>query len=172
MEFKTGDRVTCKIEGEEINDAKIYKDLDYCYICQNIKHGVDAPDKLGYKSSWAFYPSNPKRDGITNLTKVSKSDLSFVCKEDSILEIDPDRYDSDNPYGRDVIVLAKCGDLVAISIHTNIPKKVIEPVSIKWYTTERLEYLGYKLKEEEKITIDGTSYKKSFVKKALKKFYN
>lgn len=51
--LKTGDRVTCKISGIEIKDAKVYVKRDgTIYICQDKKDGSDSPDKLGYKYSW------------------------------------------------------------------------------------------------------------------------
>jgi hypothetical protein len=71
-DFKTGDRVTCKINGIEITDAKISVDTDGdLYICQNVQNGIDAQDKLGYKYSWFFYFLE---DGITDndITELKK----------------------------------------------------------------------------------------------------
>lgn len=57
--FKHGDRVTCEIDGIYINDARIsisnelyHRDNKVAFICQNIKDGIEAKEKLGYKYSW------------------------------------------------------------------------------------------------------------------------
>jgi hypothetical protein len=74
--FKTGDRVTCKIEEVEIKDAKIYIDKENtnkAYICQNIKDGDISPDKLGYKYSWAILDLNYlKMNDISDLKHAVK----------------------------------------------------------------------------------------------------
>ena len=55
MNFKHGEKVTCKIEGEYINDARISIDSSGIpFICQNFRDGTRADDKLGYKFSWTF----------------------------------------------------------------------------------------------------------------------
>lgn len=54
MNFKHGDKVTCYIEGEYIDDAMISIDSDRPYICQNIRYGLEAEDKLGYKYSFGL----------------------------------------------------------------------------------------------------------------------
>ena len=70
-----GKKVTCKIEGKVINDAKIQKDGAKYYICQNIKNGNLAEDLLGYKCSWSIETGssiNLKKNHITDLKLVSE----------------------------------------------------------------------------------------------------
>ena len=53
MKYTHGQKVTCEIKAEKIKDAKISIDKDGTpFICQNIKCGVEAEDKLGYEYSW------------------------------------------------------------------------------------------------------------------------
>lgn len=60
QKFHHGQRVTCKIMGLVIKDAKISFSIDKTvdsrekryFICQNYKQGNDAVNKLGYKYSW------------------------------------------------------------------------------------------------------------------------
>lgn len=59
--YKTGDKVTCSIQGDEIKDAIIYitkqseSNCTLCYICQNQFDGDAAPYRFEYEYSWAFY---------------------------------------------------------------------------------------------------------------------
>lgn len=47
-----GVKVSCKIKDRYIEDAKIAVEKNSIYICQNVKDGSDAKDKLGYTYSW------------------------------------------------------------------------------------------------------------------------
>lgn len=47
-----GKRISCIIEGDIINEAKIQKEDGNYYICQDLKEGSNCKDKLGYKYSW------------------------------------------------------------------------------------------------------------------------
>lgn len=49
---KTGMRVRCKIEGEQIDDAILHVEGSNVYICQNVKDGTHSPNKHGYAFSW------------------------------------------------------------------------------------------------------------------------
>ncbi len=75
-DLKHGVSVTCQIQGEVIDDAKISIDDDGRYhICQNVQNGHDAKNKLGYDLSWTFnYPVDDnslqiklKNVSVTNL---------------------------------------------------------------------------------------------------------
>jgi len=70
-----GKKVTCKIEGTIINDAKIQKNGAKYYICQNIKNGSLAKDLLSYNYSWSIETGssiNLKKNHITDLKLVSE----------------------------------------------------------------------------------------------------
>jgi len=55
MNFKHNDRITCKIDGIEITDARVSINKNgMSYICQNEKNGGITEDKLGYKYSWTL----------------------------------------------------------------------------------------------------------------------
>ena len=58
MNLKHGDKVTCKIEGVHIDDARISVVEGRYHICQNEKNGDSIKDRLGYKFSWFFNPKN------------------------------------------------------------------------------------------------------------------
>jgi hypothetical protein len=50
-----GKSVTCEIEGEYIDDAKIsVQENGRVYICQNEKKGENTDDKLGHEYSWGI----------------------------------------------------------------------------------------------------------------------
>lgn len=75
MKFTHGQRVTCKIGGEEIKNAKISIDSDGTpYICQDIQDGAVAEDRLGYAYSWGLY---------NDFTNSSVTDL----KPDDMIEL-------------------------------------------------------------------------------------
>lgn len=68
--------VKCKIEGEQIDDARISIDSKgQTYICQNKKDGTDAPNKLEYKYSWIF--THDGKSGwlqyVTDLESIKKT---------------------------------------------------------------------------------------------------
>lgn len=55
MTWKHGQRVKCKIQGMQIDDARISVDESgKPFICQNRKEGTRTDDKLGYLYSWEF----------------------------------------------------------------------------------------------------------------------
>ena len=73
MNLKHGDRVTCKINGVQINDARISIDEHGCYfICQNRKKGEKAKIFFGYRYSWFFDPEDMKEDGVSDLRIVKE----------------------------------------------------------------------------------------------------
>lgn len=54
-ELKHGMRVRCKIDGVQVDDAKLSVDADgQVYVCQDVADGADAEDKLGYEYSWCL----------------------------------------------------------------------------------------------------------------------
>jgi len=73
MNLKHNQKVTCKIEGEKITDAKISIDeYGTLYICQNKKDGSSADDKLGYRYSWKLNKDFTDC-GVTNLKPLNKT---------------------------------------------------------------------------------------------------
>lgn len=73
-----GKRVTCEIEGDKIDDAKIAVEGDEVFICQNVKNGDNANNKLGYYYSWSIsdkgdeYKDNNR--GCTNIRLVDEEE--------------------------------------------------------------------------------------------------
>ena len=53
-QLRHGMRVTCHIEDEYIDDAKISIHGEKVWICQNVKCGDNAFDKLEYSYSWTI----------------------------------------------------------------------------------------------------------------------
>jgi hypothetical protein len=79
-QLKHGMSVTCRIDGNEIADAKISISKnawgeDRYFICQNMCGGSPASDLLGYKHSWSI--------GHPNTNKFSKNlydeDVTEFC---------------------------------------------------------------------------------------------
>ena len=54
-QFKHGMKVTCVVDGTEIEDARLSKDYEGAWhICQNEKRGITGGELFGYKYSWKF----------------------------------------------------------------------------------------------------------------------
>ncbi len=49
-----GKRVTCEIDGEYIDDAKIVVEADRIYVCQNKRLGSSPKNKVGYEKGWCI----------------------------------------------------------------------------------------------------------------------
>ena len=54
MKLEVGKRVTAYIEDRYIDDAKLQKQGDHWYLCQDEEAGSSCRDKLGYSNSWQF----------------------------------------------------------------------------------------------------------------------
>jgi hypothetical protein len=61
-----GKKVTCKIWGDFIDDARISVDDGIVYVCQNIKMGIYCNNKLGYKYSWYISFKSSKYEDCNN----------------------------------------------------------------------------------------------------------
>ena len=81
-QMKHGVSVQCKINGEFIDDAKISVGDPHIYICQNIKCGDTADDKLGYSCSWStvYSTRGVKYDDelIDQLSRIGVRDLVIL----------------------------------------------------------------------------------------------
>lgn len=66
-----GARVTCKINGKFVKNARIQHSHGGYYICQNSHNGDPCDDKLGYKFSWSIATGSSeetlKQMGVTEL---------------------------------------------------------------------------------------------------------
>jgi len=136
MNFKTGDRVTCKILGTEITDARVSINKDGTpYICQNIRDGFSAEDKLGYKYSHTL-------DGlyVTDL-KLTTPTWDSLSWKDIVLDEDGDRR----------MVLAVQNDMVCTSYTEDFD------LVNHWRTKKELQKHGYTIEGAvpavEEITI-------------------
>ena len=126
MNFKNGDRVTCKIHGTEITDARISIDKDGTpFICQNVKSGSPAEDKLGYKYSWIIY-RNFTHPYVKDL-KLATPTWDSLSWKDIIL---------DDKGGRRM-VLAVLNDSVLIS------DSDFFELAFDWYHKKELQNLGF-----------------------------
>lgn len=96
--YHHGDKVTCTIQNEIINDAKIFiEEVDgghFCiFICQNICDGVSCGDCLGYHYSWEIsgnlsqIPYCLEREEVSGLRLLDESiikqivDLAFPIRK-------------------------------------------------------------------------------------------
>lgn len=97
--FKQGERVTCYIQGEFIEDAMVSIDeTGEVFICQNKKCGQSASDKLGYKCSWVIYqPNNYNADfeefcRIADIAELKSAEpLVTIKSDDDILTAEYDQ---------------------------------------------------------------------------------
>jgi hypothetical protein len=84
MQFKHGDRVTCKIDGTEITDARISIDPDgFPFICQNQKNGSIAKDLLGYK--YSYYPGRDFSNHFVENLKLAEKTLENLEAGDILI---------------------------------------------------------------------------------------
>jgi hypothetical protein len=93
-DLETGTPIACKIDGEEITDAKVYVDLagKLIYICQDLQRGNDSPDLLGYRYSWEVkcIPDSDDLDfegeDVTNfkIVALSKKEIVEPVKQEII----------------------------------------------------------------------------------------
>jgi len=137
MNLKHGDYVTCEIEGVKITDARISISGSDYYICQNLKRGSHAPNKLGYDSSWQFRNDEPEVAEVTNLKIVKRSITSHPLQEGDIIESNEDRR----------VVLGVLGKVVLISTD-----ETGETASNGCYTAIELRRRGFKLVDNPEPT--------------------
>ena len=122
MNFKHNDRVTCKILETKITDARVSINKDGTpYICQNIRDGFNAENKLGYTYSHTL-------DGlfVTDL-KLATPTWDSLSWKDIVLHKD----------GYTQEVLAVVNDMVCISDMDEFD------TTSGWYTKEKLQEIGY-----------------------------
>ena len=122
MNFKHNDRVTCKIYGTEITDARISIDeYGTIYICQNEKAGLIAQDTLGYKYSWS---SSSTR--VTDLKLVTPTWDTLAWK-DIVLDGGGDRR----------MVLAVSNDMACVSHAEDFE------TASGWYHKKELQHMYF-----------------------------
>lgn len=86
MKFKHGDRVTCKIKGKEISDARI--SIDRCgahFVCQNVFCGSSTEEQFGYSHAWFFSVDDPEDGWVTELKLKDRTIDSGPLEEGDIL---------------------------------------------------------------------------------------
>jgi hypothetical protein len=159
--FQDGDRVTCKIEGKQIDDAKIAicmsRGTRYFYVCQNVRSGIGATDLKGYKYS---YESDSSYDGKlsskfgSNLTDLKLANVNPYSYGDILVH---------NSYSRGVKVLGVLDDVVFLSSRSD------HEYSDGVFHYKELEG-KYTLEtpEPESIEINGKKYKREDVDERLK----
>lgn len=135
--FKHGQRVTCEIEGDKINDAKISIDNSgIVYILVNIKDGGVADDLLGYEYCWKILSKNEDfYDG-----KEDVKNLKFLPR--TIDDLEEGDLIGDE-CGVVVKVLGICGKVCFLSEHDDFRTVDAAP-----YTLNELKEYGYTLKQD------------------------
>ena len=133
--FKHGDRVTCEIDGIKITDARISINEDGTpYICQNIKDGARADDKLGYKYSWAFCKGFTNYD-VTNLKLEGPKQLEDIEVGDVLLR-----------GGTEYTVLMRSSEVVVVGLERDYGFAASGN-----YTIDELRHSGCTVKQEEPV---------------------
>ena len=88
-----GKKITCYIEGEYIDDARISVEKeDYVYVCQNIKNGTSYIEHLGYQYSWIISANfEPYENYNRECTKIKlvDEDLDILDIDKAIDDITP-----------------------------------------------------------------------------------
>lgn len=140
--FKHGQRVACKIEGTQIDDAKISINKDGAiFICQNKRIGVRADDKLGYASSWVIF--NSDRSPVHGLER-EVAGLIFLDRSiEDVQEGDV----IDCKGAREAKILGKCGEVIFLS-KTNCHSLYGQALTI-----EQLKEAGCIIKQDTPPTI-------------------
>ena len=132
MKYTHGQKVTCEIQEVKITDAKISIDKDGTpFICQNIKYGIEAEDKLGYEHSWKL---------VYDFTAVSVENLKPIVKSFDNPEVG-DIYSNES--GKRT-VLGVAGRVIFLSGNNNK-----DAYNLAYTKKELIEY-GYKVEEVEK----------------------
>jgi len=113
-EFRHGRKVKCKINGVQIDDAKISVDsIGDVYICHNDEHkdteGFLVENRIGYKSLWLVLNKDQNSD---KLLGGDVTDLIFLDRTIEDVQEGDVVTDSDG-YNRKV--LGRCGDVVFLS---------------------------------------------------------
>lgn len=82
----TGTVISCRIEGDFIGHAIIYRNDDQIWICQNKKSGAnDAKKDFGKKYSWQTNIDDPTEDDVTDI--IIRTQVKGKSKGSSIVEI-------------------------------------------------------------------------------------
>jgi len=76
IKLRGGVRVSCRIHGEVIDNAKIQTEDGKFYICQDRRDGDRCSDRLGYKYSWVF-----NNGSTSDLAKVSITNLKVIGQD-------------------------------------------------------------------------------------------
>jgi len=133
-----GKKVTCIIRGTEVTDARLQKESDRYFICQNVANGSPCNDKLGYKFSYAI----GRGDDIEEIDlKLAPRTIDDLEQGDILVEVDGDECE----------VLGICGRVIFLS-HSGS----FEKIDSDTYTLEELKGLGMKLKQPEEEALEVT----------------
>ena len=86
MRLRAGMKVTCEIDGQRIEDGAIQEQNGMFYICQDVQHGKNCTDKLGYKHSWSVTSGTPEDIECENVTnfKIIANGISKVIEEEIV----------------------------------------------------------------------------------------
>lgn len=75
MNIKTGTEITCYINDEFIDDAKLQEENGVYYICQDDVEGDYCVDTLGYAYSWSINDGSKdeiKENAVYNLKAIQQ----------------------------------------------------------------------------------------------------
>lgn len=73
-----------KICGRAV-EGRISISKNWIYLCQNVVNGANAPDKLGYKFSWAVY-WDMRESQEQSLRFQDVSDFELICERVVLIE--------------------------------------------------------------------------------------
>lgn len=177
-QLRHGMKVTCKINGKKITDAKLSMDKNGSYyVCQNESFGIRAEDMLGYGKSWLLAYKGEDAElwhpSVTDLESVEEEEGKFYVGQKVW-------YDGDSWMPEGVYTVAELND-------DGDPR--IKKGSDKGYSTSKHLLLGQRCRpikekpknkhdewtphytcggtklEENCITIDGKKYTPEELKK-------
>lgn len=156
-----GRKITCVIDETVINNAKISVSSDqHVYVCQNLRDGFEAYDKLGYDYSWEI--SKPLR--LYEEWNEKCININLIKKDMDNLEVGDILVDD---FKKECKVLGVSGLVYFVSIKGNFEVAFSDP-----YTLSEIKKL-FKLKDAEPevratITIGEVTYDKAEFEKATK----
>lgn len=71
-----GKKISCIINETIIPEARIQKEKNFYYICQNFKNGKSCKDRFGFSYSWGVYngsEENISSNAVTNIIFLSET---------------------------------------------------------------------------------------------------
>jgi hypothetical protein len=148
-----GQRVTCKINGVDIKDAKMQREGDRWFICQNLINYNSCENTLGYKYSYDIANGSGfarAYSGVEDLKKNNNMDLKPF--KETLEDVEEGDILIDD-YGNKRLVLGRAGRMVWLSNNDEEPILICNAYA---HTIRQLKKKGFKFEEEKEEVLELT----------------